>query len=288
MGSTDDGTFNYNGDDSDADSYSPTGWAIQTGYDEVEHSTDNYDTQGENQSSCPADSLSGSVDTTATDSNDQQWHDSGAVGPAGSTSTTVESDDGTSDTTWDNSNTDTYNEYYPMLGGWVAGTPETTTEDGSFDQNFDDPAPVTVTVGTPPATPVTMPVAADALSADRIPDLVGIVADGRDDGAAGPHATGRRHRRGDGRLHGRGRRRERPERRRGLRRDQRREHDRLRRPGHQRDRRQRRRDHFHLRFRREPCQPDRPGRQHHHLDVQRSRPAHSRDQSAGRERVLQL
>ena len=138
----------------------------------MENSTDNYHTQGENQSSCPADSLSGSVDTTTTDSNDQQWHDSGAVGPAGSTSTTEESDDGTTDMTWDNSDTDTYNEYLPMLGGWVAGTPETTTEDGSFDENFDDPAPVTVTVGTPPATPITMPVAADALSADRIQTLL--------------------------------------------------------------------------------------------------------------------
>ena len=173
MSSTDDGTFNYNGDDSDADSYTAAGgWGIQTGYDEVENSTDNYDTQGENQSSCPADSLSGSVDTTTTDSNDQQWHDSGAVGPAGSTSTTEESDDGTTDMTWDNSDTDTYNEYLPMLGGWVAGTPETTTEDGSFDENFDDPAPVTVTVGTPPATPITMPVAADAPSADRIQTLL--------------------------------------------------------------------------------------------------------------------
>ena len=173
MSSTDDGTFNYNGDDSDADSYTAAGgWGIQTGYDEVENSTDTYHTQGENQSSCPADSLSGSVDTTTTDSNDQQWHDSGAVGPAGSTSTTEESDDGTTDMTWDNSDTDTYNEYLPMLGGWVAGTPETTTEDGSFDENFDDPAPVTVTVGTPPATPITMPVAADALSADRIQTLL--------------------------------------------------------------------------------------------------------------------
>ena len=173
MSSTDDGTFNYNGDDSDADSYTAAGgWGIQTGYDEVENSTDNYDTQGENQSSCPADSLSGSVDTTTTDNNDQQWHDSGAVGPAGSTSTTEESDDGTTDMTWDNSDTDTYNEYFPMLGGWVAGTPETTTEDGSFDVNFDDPAPVTVTIGTPPATPITMPVAADALSPDRIQTLL--------------------------------------------------------------------------------------------------------------------
>ena len=50
------------------------------------------------------------------------------------------------------------------------------------------------------------------------PDPVGIAADGRNDGAAGPHATDLRHGRGDRRLHGRGRRRERPKRRRGLRR----------------------------------------------------------------------
>jgi YD repeat-containing protein len=173
---TDHDTFKYNGDDCDADSYTPTGGGdTQTGYDEVEDTTTKNQTQGENQFSCPADSLSDSFNDTTTDSGDQQWHDSGAIGPTGSTSTTLQSDDSTENVTEDGSDTATYNWWDPTWGGggtWIAGTPETTTSDVSLSFTFDDPAPVTVTTGTPPATPITMPVAADALSPDRIQTLL--------------------------------------------------------------------------------------------------------------------